>query len=161
MRYNTGSILPDFTIELRLGAFAMTSRERWTVYPLLFLSLGMSLRGRMAADAHETLPSLKVHELTIVNHDGKPVAKFGTTKDHNGLLEFYTTDGKPALLQGVDKNGSGTFAVFLQLGNQRLFVPFNPIIRQPPKPEVQAPEETQQNKEPESDEPAKPDAEPS
>ncbi len=54
----------------------MTSRERWTVYPLLFLTLGLVMRDRLEDQGRQTqrAPAAQVwaeelvtEELTIVN----------------------------------------------------------------------------------------------
>jgi hypothetical protein len=54
----------------------MSDRERWIVYPLLFLSLGVSLHDKM-------LPSkeVKTHRVVVVNDDEKDVVQIDGTND--------------------------------------------------------------------------------
>ncbi len=84
----------------------MTSRERWTVYPLLFLSLGMGLRSRLTG-------TVQCENLVIASRDGKPVARLHATADHRGQLEFITPDGKVTLVEGTSPDGqSGMLEMF-------------------------------------------------
>ena len=76
----------------------MTSRERWTVYPLLFLSLGIGLRNRVAGI--ET-SSVQCESLTIANSAGKPVARLHAVAPNRGQLEFCDPDGKILLAAGT------------------------------------------------------------
>ncbi len=54
----------------------MSDRERWIVYPLLFLSLGLSLRDKM-------LPSreIKTHRVILVNDEEKDVVHIDGADD--------------------------------------------------------------------------------
>jgi hypothetical protein len=50
----------------------MTERERWIVYPLLFLALGTSLRGKLGLAEDE----IAAKKIVIVDADGKPTILF-------------------------------------------------------------------------------------
>jgi hypothetical protein len=54
----------------------MSDRERWIVYPLLFLSLGVSLHDKM-------LPSkeVKTHRMILVNDDERGVVQIDGVND--------------------------------------------------------------------------------
>ena len=45
----------------------MNSRERWTVYPLIFLALGVALRDKVTSTLD--LRTITCEELTIRSHD--------------------------------------------------------------------------------------------
>jgi hypothetical protein len=66
----------------------MTERERWIVYPLLFLALGAALRDKLVD--RTTTKSIVCQELTIVDeevpglHSQRTLAKIGTIKVPTG-----------------------------------------------------------------------------
>ncbi len=68
----------------------MSERERWIVYPLLFLALGASLRDKLAKQTRSQ--QIVCEELFVVNNQGRPVAKL--------------TEGSFILMSS--KNGPGT-----------------------------------------------------
>ena len=102
----------------------MSSRERWTVYPLLLLALGLAIRAAVAPDpvlrcegidaAHVTCGELRVvgPDGTILVHLGRVVGDGGgriDVKDAKGLdvlgigtspgrrsaaIEFFDTEGR-------------------------------------------------------------------
>jgi len=96
----------------------MSNRERWIVYPLLFMSLGFSLFSGIAQQeksalqerAHEAHGNLEVgvlrcKTLEIVTPDGKPRWALGTTAAGEGSLDLIGKDSAlEAQLQG---NSSG------------------------------------------------------
>ena len=51
----------------------MSERERWIVYPLLFLALGASLRDKLAKQTRSQ--QIVCEELYVVNNQGRPVAR--------------------------------------------------------------------------------------
>jgi len=61
----------------------MTERERWVVYPLLFLALGAALRDKLVD--RTTTKSIRCQELVVEeeptgNHPGQVLAKIGRTE---------------------------------------------------------------------------------
>lgn len=69
----------------------MTERERWIVYPLLFLALGASLRDKLAKQTRSQ--QIVCQELFIVNDRGEPVARLA-----EGSLMLEGTDNSPGML---------------------------------------------------------------
>lgn len=56
----------------------MTERERWIVYPLLFLALGAALRDKIIKTTQSQL--VKCEALCVVDKDGQPVFVLGAEK---------------------------------------------------------------------------------
>lgn len=79
----------------------MSDRERWIVYPLLFLSIGLSMRNSVKLDEdHESrkaaeLNVIRCKGLEVVAADGKPRWILGTTLAGEGLLELKNSEDKP------------------------------------------------------------------
>jgi hypothetical protein len=101
----------------------MTSRERWTVYPLLFLAIGLALRAAvLSEEAAETLeaPRLVCRELVVTGADGTVLVHAGRvvgggggrieikdaagvdavaigtgTAGRDGVVEFFDAEGEP------------------------------------------------------------------
>ncbi len=82
----------------------MSDRERWIVYPLLFLAIGMSLRDK-------TLPTTRVltEKIVVLNDNDVPVVEIGPTKEGNGAINVYRGDGKVSLTLGHLSNESGLY----------------------------------------------------
>jgi hypothetical protein len=59
----------------------MSDRERWIVYPLLFLAIGMSLRDKQ-------FPTKRVltQKLIVLNDKDESVVEIGATADGNGAI---------------------------------------------------------------------------
>jgi hypothetical protein len=100
----------------------MSLRERWIVYPLLFLTLGIALRDKVIPPSHfgnfhmnfeagtVVAPRIRCNELVcdrvksnqsqcnmmfITGPNGQPVVAAGTdSKGRAGMLETFTTDGQ-------------------------------------------------------------------
>ncbi|MFM9197410.1 MAG: hypothetical protein ACKOWG_17060 [Planctomycetia bacterium] len=95
----------------------MTSRERWTVYPLLFLSLGLAVRsiavpqGEFAAARVDALESTRLvcREILIENDDGTVLVHMGrVVGGGGGRIEIKDRDGVDALAIGTrpdDRDG--------------------------------------------------------
>jgi hypothetical protein len=97
----------------------MSNRERWVVYPLLFMSLGMSLTNGLdrqeraalqdrAPDKHGNVEVvvLRCKTLEIVAPDGKPRWALGTTAAGEGSLDLIGKDNAlEAQLQGNPSGG--------------------------------------------------------
>jgi hypothetical protein len=117
----------------------MSTRERWIVYPLLFLALGLALRDKVYPpskftarsvraeemlvdkvrcnhlDAGETecevakVARLDVNGLSVSDPKGKERARMGVMENESGQVELYGRDGKPVLIMGADKTGRDGF----------------------------------------------------
>ncbi|MBM4012697.1 MAG: hypothetical protein ACKO4Z_11260 [Planctomycetota bacterium] len=102
----------------------MTSRERWTVYPLLFLAIGLALR------AVSIPPSeLEVHvidadrvvcgEIVVKSADGPTLIHVGRVKgDGGGRIEISDHQGREAMAIGTGPDGrDGIIEFFDTEGN--------------------------------------------
>lgn len=82
----------------------MSDRERWIVYPLLFLAIGMSLRDK-------TLPTTRVitDKIVVLNDNDVPVVEIGPTREGNGAIRVYRGDGAVGLTLGHLDHESGLY----------------------------------------------------
>jgi hypothetical protein len=105
----------------------MTTRERWIVYPLIFLSLGVALRDkillvggnpRLHFQAGDILAGqISCSELNVLAPNGKPVVVAGAeVKTYSGLLETKTAKGEP--LVQLRSNESGGFVTAIGRGGR-------------------------------------------
>ena len=94
----------------------MSNRERWIVYPLLFMSLGFSFTNGLELQERSALHDrgsesvadvghLRCKSLEIIGADGKPRGSIGTSDAGNGLLQLGAPDG--TLQAKLDSNLSG------------------------------------------------------
>jgi hypothetical protein len=96
---------------------SMTSRERWTVYPLLFLALGLAMRaivvplGEFDAARVGSLESTRLvcKEILIENDDGTILVHMGrVVKGGGGRIEIKDRDGIDTIAVGTrpdDRDG--------------------------------------------------------
>jgi len=126
----------------------MSQRERWTVYPLLILALGASLKDKIApprrldvseiqcdvlvANAEVTTQRvqaveaiqdrLKTAELQVIGSNGSVRALMKETKTGNGGgLQIYGDGNHPVLLAAADQEGhAGTLQLFTAEGQLRV-----------------------------------------
>ena len=94
----------------------MTSRERWTVYPLLFLALGLAMRAVLVPPAQvaelEAI-RLKCRELVVVDAQGTPVVHAGRTQgDGGGRIEVRDGAGLTAVAIGAGTMGQSATLQF-------------------------------------------------
>lgn len=102
----------------------MTTRERWIVYPLLFLSLGVALRDKIIPPVLGGNPRLRFEaleiaageiscsELRIFGPDGQPVVLAGVEANtHSGLLETRTSSGVPLVQLRSNEDGGYVTAI--------------------------------------------------
>lgn len=124
----------------------MNSRERWTVYPLLFLALGLALRDKIVPPSRFGALSVTSSEVAarkiecgelsagrvicrgpaecgtilVQGPQGLPVVGMGADqKSNNGVIETFTADGKP-LIQLQSSDRGGIVALFSHSG--RVFI---------------------------------------
>jgi len=99
----------------------MTSRERWILYPLLFLTLGIAMRGtvwrqgrfdagEIAADdiaAYREITAGKIHcrQLVVTGPEGNEGVRMGMVPDRGGWLELCGKSGKKIVAAGADETG--------------------------------------------------------
>jgi len=121
----------------------MTTRERWIVYPLLFLTLGIALRDKIIPSSVKatdlTAQKIQCNQLevgqwircpqmeagnvhcrgifTVANPKGEERIRIGVTPGKTGRLELCGQDGKPAVVIGAGKRGrSGMIETFSDKG---------------------------------------------
>jgi len=92
----------------------MTSRERWTVYPLLFLALGLAVRaiavpqGEFAAARVAQLEATRLlcREIVIENGDGTVLVHMGrAVGEGGGRIEIKDREGVDAIAIGTQPEG--------------------------------------------------------
>jgi hypothetical protein len=98
----------------------MSTRERWIVYPLLFLALGLALRDKLIPPSRFRCGRLEVveadclavragvvalNDLTVVGPEGTRRVWVGNIDNQGGQVQIYGTDGQPRLVAGVDQTG--------------------------------------------------------
>ena len=73
----------------------MSDRERWIVYPLLFMTLGLSLRDRIAGESVQKLSIDEVvcNQLEVVSSDGRPQIRLSVTTS-GGVIEVRRLPGR-------------------------------------------------------------------
>jgi hypothetical protein len=91
----------------------MTSRERWTVYPLLFLAIGLAVRaiavpqGEFAAARVDELESTRLvcKEIVIENDDGTILVHMGrVVGGGGGRIEIKDQDGINTIAVGTQQD---------------------------------------------------------
>ena len=99
----------------------MTTKERWTVYPLLLLAIGLALRGTSGppgqgaglSTAGVTTDTIVCKELAIVGETGSIIVHAGRVKDGGGgRIEIRDAAGKDAIGLGTSvdsRDGSVEF----------------------------------------------------
>lgn len=89
----------------------MTSRERWTVYPLLFLAIGLALRAvtvppeKLDVDVLEA-GRIICGEIVVAADDGTKLVHIGRVKGGGGgRIEISDLDGAEAIAIGTGPEG--------------------------------------------------------
>ena len=73
----------------------MSSRERWTIYPLLFLALGIAMKDKVTKSV--TADSVSCKMLTVTDRQGAPQLLLGTTPS-GGLIRIHGQGGLRVLV---------------------------------------------------------------
>lgn len=85
----------------------MSSRERWTVYPLLFLAIGLALRAATIPPAELTVDAIEVGrvtcgEIVVTSDDGTRLVHIGRVKGGGGgRIEISDRTGAEAVAIGT------------------------------------------------------------
>jgi hypothetical protein len=99
----------------------MTSRERWTVYPLLFLALGLAVRavtvpqGEFAAARVDDLRTTRLvcREIVVEGDDGAILVHMGrVVGGGGGRIEIKDKDGVDAVAVGTRPEGRSAAVEF-------------------------------------------------
>lgn len=91
----------------------MTSRERWTVYPLLFLALGLAFRAvafpfDKAVVQRLEAGTVECGEIRVSAHDGTTLVHIGRVKGAGGgRIEIFGGEGQDALAVGTGTEPAG------------------------------------------------------
>ena len=89
----------------------MTSRERWTVYPLLFLAIGLALRAATTPPSDVVVDSLEAGrvvcgEIVVASDDGTKLVHIGRVKGGGGgRIEISDRTGAEAVAVGTGPEG--------------------------------------------------------
>jgi hypothetical protein len=98
----------------------MTERERWIVYPLLFLTMGISLRGKAYPTKKVDADRIECGELVVTGPDGKPAVVLNASAPGGQIIARRITcdeltvpgaDGKPAVVLNASKSGGMVTAI--------------------------------------------------
>ena len=97
----------------------MTTRERWTVYPLLFLAIGLALRAATIPPADLKVDSVEAGcvvcgEIVVTSDDGTKLVHIGRVKGGGGgRIEISDRTGTEAVAIGTGPEGrEGTVEFF-------------------------------------------------
>ncbi len=85
----------------------MSDRERWIIYPLLFLALGAALRDKLTQAVE--VDRIKCKQIVIVDRQGIPKIVLDTN-DTGGLVRVIDNPGKLTLALGHIDRFSGLLA---------------------------------------------------
>ena len=94
----------------------MTNRERWIVYPLLFLTLGLGMRDKVAPPSPRFMRPgmnamnvrcvhLECQDLTVTGPNGEKRIRMGVTSNQAGQMEVYGSDQSMVMVAGADNTG--------------------------------------------------------
>ena len=95
----------------------MTSRERWTVYPLLFLAIGLALRAATIPPADLKVDSLEAGrvvcgEIVVTSDDGTKLVHIGRVKGGGGgrieISDRTGPEGREGSVEFFDAEGTTT-----------------------------------------------------
>ncbi len=91
----------------------MTDRERWTVYPLLFLTLGVAMRDKIFDVVNVDkvqCKSLLCNALVVTDQKGKQQVVV-SSNEAGGIVQTVGNSGRPNVLVGHTKQLSGLLFV--------------------------------------------------
>jgi hypothetical protein len=107
----------------------MSDRERWIIYPLVIVTLGMYWR-----DKFMPTEKLMTHQLLVLNKNDEPVVTINSSDD-GGLVRVSRDDGSLDLVLGHKGSSSSLFVetptdhgsvLHSVVGNLRRFAPNQP-----------------------------------
>ncbi len=121
----------------------MSSQERWTVYPLLLLAIGLAVRGNIGLETRVpsltaggvTADAIVCKEMAIVTDDGQIIVHAGRVEGGGGgCIEIHDAEGKDALALGTSpKSRDGAIEFFNAAGKSLLRLEPRPVS---PRPET-------------------------
>lgn len=112
----------------------MTSRERWTVYPLLFLAILMASRDKLAAPYESTFRVVKCQELVVQDVNGQRLVQIGNSGEGRGFITLFDqasdaeNENKKRIEITSDKNGGYLQTFGIKSDEEKVFG--YPILKQ-------------------------------
>jgi hypothetical protein len=119
----------------------MSTRERWTIYPLLFLALGAALRSKFTSSfevgslasrrldvalvkgTRVEAATVTCENLVVLGPDNKPRIQLGSTPQKNGRVELYGRDGTVvAALTADPESGAGSLLMLTPSGKPTVMI---------------------------------------
>jgi hypothetical protein len=106
----------DLTTHAYWSPTAMSSRERWTVYPLLFLTLGIALKDKITGQigtSHVESKSVianrvSCQSLSVTDNQGKPRVIVSPTEE-GGIIQTVSARGNVNVSLGQSNSQVGVF----------------------------------------------------
>ncbi len=106
----------------------MSDRERWIVYPLLFLALGAALRDKLfPVDDFDR--AIRCRELDVVGDDGQTRIRLGAAPNRTGQIQVIGPQGRPLVLIGADEAArTGMVELQNQSGAKQIVLAADPLL---------------------------------
>lgn len=107
----------------------MTTKERWTVYPLLLLAIGLAVRGNTTMSSSVpavsagavTADTVFCKELAIITDDGQIVVHAGRVKEGGGgRIEIRDAQGNDAIAIGTSAESRDGSVEFFDAEGKRI-----------------------------------------
>jgi hypothetical protein len=102
----------------------MTTKERWTVYPLLLLAIGLAVRGNATVSFRMpsvTADTVVCRELVISTEGGQPLVHAGRVKDGGGgRIEIFDGDGNVSIAVGTSAESRDGGVEFFDVEGKRV-----------------------------------------
>jgi hypothetical protein len=114
----------------------MTSRERWTVYPLLFLSLGITLKDKVTKEI--TTERVNCRSMVVTDREGKPQISLASTPT-GGSVRIPSPRGTMWML-----GNAGSLSGILFIDSRGKVIqptPMSPLFIPPERPRGEQPNE--------------------
>ena len=90
----------------------MNTRERWIVYPLLFLALGLALRDKLIPPSELKVGKVTCTSVTVTDLSGNIAARIVPVRNGSGRLEIHGPADKAVVVLGTDQSGQFGTAEF-------------------------------------------------
>jgi len=76
----------------------MSNRERWVVYPLLFLAIGMAMHNQIEL-SQDVSQVIRCKKLEIMGADSEPAVTISTATSGEAIVQATAADGTPVTLR--------------------------------------------------------------
>ena len=114
----------------------MTSRERWTVYPLLFLTLGITLKDKVTKEI--TTERVNCRSMVVTDREGKPQISLASTPT-GGSVRIPSPRGTMWML-----GNAGALSGLMFIDSRGKVIqptPMSPLLIPPERPRAERPNE--------------------